>query len=1097
MESEIEHAPVADDPPSTGARDDNFHSQLEAKENADIAEKVGQGKTRPDGEVDDSGDDGAESDDLFQGAIERDHRSESIANRRKKRDIRRRQHSRYMLLLDDRLEFLEEEVRKLKKEGIKEDETIEPKPAIPDLHPMSWTDYLIDKGDEIPPVHHVIDLLMDEPVIFQRSSLWVTEGKAKKGGVGGAGFDKLHSGTIGPQLTTLPERIRINCQQLSEVLATSITDDVLSHTANKPMVLRRPFKVLTYHEKTIQMFMARKEEALSKAEKNHGDGKMAVAEGSSDGKGPDVAVDGDAVSEKVQPDDQPEAESPEKRLVKHLHLLLRFVADYIKPARERVATQQRIAFQDVYLLFEPGQLVYVRHPEHPQSVWRLLQVTGGNRFLRPYDTYLENEDTDFKKMKRDAFSQLTLDCYFLVFDGSKFQRVYNRFSIRYFSDDQQMKNLWILPYDTAKHLGLVDEPTLLSNGKQYKDCTDRAKVCHRYYRGKTVDRDPQGRRLKISTDSEMERMIFTETIEGTVIVDFEKVYRYNPAWMPRFNEIEEHKHHAREFEMADDPNYENVQDDFIWDQRRREEYLEEEETGLKARMWERGEVQDEDILLLPDRVPAFVLRSRKWVYLQLGYEVKEEDRKPRLTEVLPNDEAWNELQLPGGDAEQGHKGIIQSLVGKHLTRGLEFDLVRDKGRGLIVLLHGAPDVGKTSTAECVSGARGQPLLPITCGDLGLQPELVETNLSRHFELAQSWDCILLLDEADVFLAERSLKDLQRNALVSVFLRILEYYEGILFLTTNKVGLIDEAFKSRIHMSLHYPWLTEDQTQQIWRNLIRKAKTTQKNLEVNEADILLFAMKHMRDQKDSPYGKGPDGDAPGWNGRQIRNAFMSAIALADYEARKASKDQVVLTKEHFKIVAKASNDFDNYLWRVHAFQSDSKRAEKNLQRYDSYQQSPSTLDGRTAVQRPSFYDQAARPVTPGRQLNLPSARYPYQAPSQPIHYGQSGLHAPPPPQAYNVPQGQQPYYPPAPQPPQQHHQTAFPNPAPQYNPGMPPPQDSPHHFPSQYQAHEAGSGQAPPVQPVQPVQSVHQGQVMPPQAPSSELGQQWTGYHSQA
>lgn len=37
--------------------------------------------------------------------------------------------------------------------------------------------------------------------------------------------------------------------------------------------------------------------------------------------------------------------------------------------------------------------------------------------------------------------------------------------------------------------------------------------------------------------------------------------------------------------------------------------------------------------------------------------------------------------------------------------------------------------------------------------------------------------VVLLDEADVFLEQRTLTDLQRNALVSVFLRVLEYYDG--------------------------------------------------------------------------------------------------------------------------------------------------------------------------------------------------------------------------------------------------------------------------------------------------------------------------------
>lgn len=95
----------------------------------------------------------------------------------------------------------------------------------------------------------------------------------------------------------------------------------------------------------------------------------------------------------------------------------------------------------------------------------------------------------------------------------------------------------------------------------------------------------------------------------------------------------------------------------------------------------------------------------------------------------------------------------------------------------------------------------RPLYPITCGDLGSTALEIEKELSKHFDRASRWDCVMLLDEADVFLARRSREDHTRNAIVSVFLRMLEYYKGILFLTTNRIGTFDEAFKSRIHISL--------------------------------------------------------------------------------------------------------------------------------------------------------------------------------------------------------------------------------------------------------------------------------------------------------
>ncbi|KAK8079207.1 aaa family ATPase, partial [Apiospora phragmitis] len=97
------------------------------------------------------------------------------------------------------------------------------------------------------------------------------------------------------------------------------------------------------------------------------------------------------------------------------------------------------------------------------------------------------------------------------------------------------------------------------------------------------------------------------------------------------------------------------------------------------------------------------------------------------------------------------------------------------------------------------------------GDLGTTAKEVEKALDLNFTLANRWDCILLLDEADVFLAQRNKEDFQRNGLVAVFLRVLEYYAGVLFLTKNRVGDFDEAFTSRIHISLYYPELDCDKT----------------------------------------------------------------------------------------------------------------------------------------------------------------------------------------------------------------------------------------------------------------------------------------------
>ena len=79
---------------------------------------------------------------------------------------------------------------------------------------------------------------------------------------------------------------------------------------------------------------------------------------------------------------------------------------------------------------------------------------------------------------------------------------------------------------------------------------------------------------------------------------------------------------------------------------------------------------------------------------------------------------------------------------------------------------GPPGVGKTLTAECIADLYERPLFSVTSGDLGTNPEDIEAKLHQIFDYAVKWNAVLLLDEADVFLAERNLEDLDRNALVS-------------------------------------------------------------------------------------------------------------------------------------------------------------------------------------------------------------------------------------------------------------------------------------------------------------------------------------------
>jgi AAA+ superfamily predicted ATPase len=126
----------------------------------------------------------------------------------------------------------------------------------------------------------------------------------------------------------------------------------------------------------------------------------------------------------------------------------------------------------------------------------------------------------------------------------------------------------------------------------------------------------------------------------------------------------------------------------------------------------------------------------------------------------------------------------------------------------------------------------KPLYSITSGELGTEIEQTDSELRNIFTRAKAWDAIILLDEADVFLAQRTATDLKRNAYVSgrpseslympeMFLRLIEYHQGTMFLTTNRLEDFDKAFESRIHLTIRYDALDSIRRTNIWRNFLRK------------------------------------------------------------------------------------------------------------------------------------------------------------------------------------------------------------------------------------------------------------------------------------
>lgn len=142
------------------------------------------------------------------------------------------------------------------------------------------------------------------------------------------------------------------------------------------------------------------------------------------------------------------------------------------------------------------------------------------------------------------------------------------------------------------------------------------------------------------------------------------------------------------------------------------------------------------------------------------------------------------------------------------------DVIEGKSAGNVVLCKGLPGVGKTLTAEVYAELIERPLYSIHSGNLGVQPDEVRTNLERTFKRAKRWSAVLLLDEADVFVLERG-TDITQNAIVAEFLRTLEYFDGLMFMTTNRADNIDDAILSRAAAIIDYPVPDLDGIREVW------------------------------------------------------------------------------------------------------------------------------------------------------------------------------------------------------------------------------------------------------------------------------------------
>lgn len=184
-----------------------------------------------------------------------------------------------------------------------------------------------------------------------------------------------------------------------------------------------------------------------------------------------------------------------------------------------------------------------------------------------------------------------------------------------------------------------------------------------------------------------------------------------------------------------------------------------------------------------------------------------------------------------------HRRLIAALVSNMDALRDESDssdrsgILKNKAKSSVILNYGPPGTGKTLSAEVYAETIERPLYEVQAAQIGSDPETIERNMREILNRSLRLKMPLLINEADAFVGARG-KSLELDQVVAVFLRLLEYHTGLIFLTTNRDQDIDDAIKSRCIALIQFKIPERKERLALW-----KVQLTQFGLELEKSDLL--------------------------------------------------------------------------------------------------------------------------------------------------------------------------------------------------------------------------------------------------------------------
>ncbi|KAG6354289.1 hypothetical protein INS49_004894 [Diaporthe citri] len=448
-----------------------------------------------------------------------------------------------------------------------------------------------------------------------------------------------------------------------------------------------------------------------------------------------------------------EQDEPDAETKRHLTLLRSTLEiDLADNLKRRnlVARTGLASFPDMELLFEPGQVVICERSDGIMTAGVTREVTLEPSTIWSARHYLVDVDTT-------------------AWDGKRFGVEQKEWRLDDFSGTRKVHSLDIYPLHMhPDHEKIPRE--LIDRGKKYERLRGQHFVA---YTGETR----------------------SENVRERVIIDADFYYQSSDDERPRLKPFKESSTGGA---ILDEENSAN-NDNGIGNTANGEDAYHSHAGSAHS-----APLTNDQLLLASWSITAFRLKTKVWSDLA-------------VEKILEID--WIPDLMPRLVLDPDIKDLIVALIDYKTTQATDEqqtfdDFIPGKGKGIVMVLCGPPGVWKTLTAEAVSEHSKRPLYRINMNDLGGCVSDVERGLEIATKRCSQWNAALLLDEADVFLEQRSVNSLERNEL-------LEYYEGVMILTMNRAASIDPAFESRIDVTLTFEALTKEARRRIWDGFLRE------------------------------------------------------------------------------------------------------------------------------------------------------------------------------------------------------------------------------------------------------------------------------------